>query len=334
MPALSDAALDTLADVLTRAGERATALARRLAGLGLNPRAVRGCFGVTCVGHAARRAADPARPGEPAAVPAALVPLLFVAGRRLPVVGLRRRLGDDFDLLDQLGLIARDGDQATATLGLLPIGDGLVACEHPADLAARPDLPGGGAFPDDSTFHLLGALPARRVDSWLDVGTGNAAAPLGRRGLAATVLATDVDPRALRFAAIGRALSGTGALQLARADLLAAGRAGAPWSLISFNAPIPGSGSGSDLLARFWREVPSLVAADGEVVVHSQQAEDHPAAIDLPGLIVAVRYTPSDHRPGFGVTRWCPAGPSRRLRRTVDLSLASPHIRRTALEIA
>lgn len=294
-------------------------LARRLALLGLNPRAVCSCFGVVSVGHAPLRRQSQAAPPPPAAV----VPMLFVAGRELALDLVERRLGATLDVLVATGLVGVDADRARARLTLLPVGDGLVACA-PAITAAA--LAGSGRFPDDSSFHLLGALPAQRVDRWLDVGTGNAIVPLARNALAATIAATDVDSEALALARVGRALTGVD-MTIAAADLLAAARAEAPWSLVTFNAPLPGA-SDPGLISRFWAEVPALLADDGEVIVHCQLGSDYPDELDLPGLTVTLCYTPPGHDPAFGVTLWRPGASPRRHLTSVDLSVAHPHVER------
>ncbi len=298
-------------------------LARQLAGLGLNQRAVCSCFGVVCAGHAPLRQQPPGAPQPP---PAAVVPLLFVGGRELGIGLLERRLGATLELLVDTGLVALVNDRARARLTLLPVGDGLVACAPLPALATTPELAGSGRFPDDSSFHLLGALPTQRLDRWLDVGTGNAIVPLARSTLAATITATDVDAEALALARIGRALSGAD-ITIAAANLLAAAETSAPWSLITFNAPLPETAE-SGLISRFWAEVPNLLSDAGEVIVHCQLGSNYPDELDLPGLTTTLRYTPPGHEPAFGVTMWRPsARPGRRLF-DVDLSVAHPHIER------
>jgi hypothetical protein len=254
----------------------------------------------------------PAAPAPESWPPAAVLPHLFVARNVVPGEVARRRLGDDLDELVDLGLAERDAGAVRARVALLPLGESLVVCGPP---------------PDDSSFHLIGALPRRRLAAWLDVGTGNAIAPLARRDLAASILATDVDGHALAFAELGALLSDACSLTLGRADLLAGASAHAPWPLITFNAPIP-TDDGA-LLDRFWLEVRDVVAPDGEVILHSQQPlDDYPARLGLPGSTVAVRYTPAAVSPAFGVTIWRPSDGERCELHPARLSAQRPHVAR------
>ena len=282
---------------------------RRLAELGLRQRSVQRCFGVGCVAHAL--GAPP--PASDRWLPAAVLPRLFVAGNAAPAAVARRHLGDLLDELANLRLIACDRDRVRAAIVLLPVGEALAVC---------------GPTPDDSTFHLIGALPRRRVARWLDVGTGNAIVPLARRGLATRVVGCDIDAEAIACARAGALLSGARELALCRADLLRPVNSGPPWPLITFNAPIPAPG-GPDLLTEFWEEAPRLLAGSGEAIVHSvQPLHDYPARLQLPGLTVAVRYTPLGVEPAFGVTLWRPRGPVRSELVHVRLTAEHPHIAR------
>lgn len=285
-------------------------LTHRLAALGLSERAVTGCFAVRCVAHAMNRPAPSAEATWP---PAAVLPRLFVARHEAPLEVARHRLSDLADDLLALGLIERDERAVRATVTLLPVGEALAVC---------------GPQPDDSTFHLIGTLPQRRVATWLDVGTGNAIVPLARRGLAQQVLASDIDAPAIAFARAGVVLSGADEVELGCADLLEAASPGRPWRLITFNAPIP-TPEDADLLDRFWERVRDLTDDDSEVIVHSQQpARDYPARLGLPGSAVAVRYTPEGATPAFGVTIWRPGGRARCELIHAELTPDRPHLSR------
>jgi len=313
--------------------EELIGLTRRLGALGLNERAVCSCFGVHCVAHAQFCADGRAVPRP--VPPAALLPWLFVARRAVPLEAARRRLGDDLDRLVALALIERCGDVVMARATLLPVREALVCCDPIGALVSTASnsklrLRGSGTLPDDSSFHLIGSLPRRRVKNWLDVGTGNAVAPLALRGLARRIAATDVDARSLVLARAGAALSGAWQLDLRCADLLEGAEEGAPWSLITFNAPIPPPGS--SLIPRFWKRVRDLVDAGGEVIAHTlQTAEDYPACLDLPGRTVAARYTPEGASPAFGVTVWHPGEPPASRLVCVPLTPERPHIDRALL---
>lgn len=295
-------------------------LGRALLQAGLAERAVLACFGVSCVAHVPRGRAFAAPP------PAATAALLLGAGATVPLADARRALGPALDALVARDLVAIAGDRARATVTILPAGPrGALA------VADRWDAPTLAAIPppDDSSHHLVAALPERRVARWLDVGTGTAWAPLAAAGRAADVVATDVAPRAIELAGLGAALSGV-RLDLRVGDLATAvdGR----FDLVTFNAPIPPPG-GDELLPRFWRDAPRLVAPGGEVLVHAVVPDDlaaHPAA-GLGGALVVARYTPPGAR-GFAISAWRPgAAPAAPRLVEIALSPAAPHVPRAAV---
>jgi hypothetical protein len=332
---------------------RLAELGRRLRARGLNERALRHCFGVTCSIHAPLRALARRGPGPRVTVsspPAALLAHLFVAGSPVAADALGRLLGDDVDsVLDQLqaaGLARVDAGVVTAGVTILPVGDALVVSDR-ADRMRDADLV---ECADDSAMHTIGMVPARASRPglrWLDVGTGAAIVPLARPGAAGAVVATDVHERALAMARLSVALSGRSDIELRHADLLSGAERDGPWHLVTFNAPIPASvipathdtplyrrGAG-DILDRFWRDVRALLASSGEVIVHSwQPLADYPACLDLPGQVVAVRYTPPDREPAFGVTVWRPDAPGDARLVHVPLTPDAPHLTRAALEAA
>lgn len=287
-------------------------LAERLGELGLNERAVRSCFGVHCVAHALRRPPPAAPDPWP---PATVIPRMFVARHEVPLAVAEKRLAGLVDELESVGLIARDQGSVRASVTLLPVGESLAVC---------------GPLPDDSTFHLIGALPTRRVSAWLDVGTGNAIVPLARRGLAPSVLATDIDDVAIGFARVSLALNDASEIDLGRASLLEAASARERWPLITFNAPIPTTDR-APLLDQFWQQARAATADGGEVILHARQPlHGYPDHLGLPGSTVAVRYTPEGEEPAFGVTIWQPSGRTRCELRHQPLSRRSPHISRAA----
>ncbi|MCB9562667.1 MAG: methyltransferase [Kofleriaceae bacterium] len=223
-----------------------------------------------------------------------------------------------------------------ATVAILPAGaDALAVCDR-----ADGDDAGAVMFPDDSSHHLIGALPRRRVERWLDVATGAALAPLSAAGRAREVVAVDLSPRAIAMARLGAALSGV-PLALAVADLADGVDGG--FDLVTANLPIPGeragagprhrvSPPGADLIARFWRAAAARLAPGGEALLHAALDDDPLAALRaLPGEVVVARYTP----PGlaaFGVTAWRPDRPAARRVRDLALTRDAPHVDRAAVE--
>ena len=288
-----------------------------LARAGLTERAFRAYFGVGAIAHLPRvldRRADPGpRP------PRAAVPLeLFCAGRAIGADVARAALGSD---VLASGLVVADGDLVRGAVSVLPFGPSLAVFDR-LDDDRRDAVP----WPDDSSHHLIACLPAARADRWLDVGSGPALAPLAAPGRAREIRATDVMPRAIEHARRGLALSGVAHVTAAVADLGAG--AGGGWDLVTFNAPIPAPGD--PILARFWAEAPALVAAAGEVIVHSTVADDPlPALAGLGGAVVVARYA---RAPGFAVTWWRPAAPPARAVIDVELTPAAPHVTRGVLE--
>lgn len=331
------------------AGDEAwAALGARLRARGLNERALRHCFGVSCPCHAplaARSTLGRSLPDAPAIVPpAALLAHLFVAGAPVAADAARRLLGDDLDHLEACELVTVAGGAVSARVTLLPVGEALVASDRADRLLGRDVV----ACADDSAFHTIGMVPARAQRPgmrWLDVGTGGAIIPLARPGAAHRVLATDVHPRAVSMARLGIALSGRRDITAGAADLLDGAGQDGPWDRITFNAPIPSFAApvdpdtplyhlgADDILERFWRDVRHLVAPAGEVIVHSWQPVEHDLArLDVPGRITVLRYTPPGQAPAFGVTVWQPDAPPARRLVHVALSPASPHVSRLMLD--
>lgn len=304
-------------------------LGQRLVAAGLNDRGLRGCFGVPCPAHVPRRLAAGLAVPDPMP-PAALVPWLFMAGAAVRASDASARLAGDLPILLELGLVRADGDHLVATGALLPAGDGIAACDR-----ADRDDPDAVAFPDDSTYHLLGALPRRAFGRWLDVGTGVGILPLTAGGRAQTVTGTDIDPRALEYARLGAGLSGID-LALRHADLLEGAEAGGPYDLITFNAPIPGARGPlyrrgePDVLERFWATAPPLLAEGGEILAHAL-LDDDPVVSLPPGAVAVARYTPAGAEPAFGVIRWSPRPGSRR-QRQVELRPGRPHVGRADID--
>ncbi|WP_435821518.1 DUF7782 domain-containing protein [Micromonospora musae] len=135
------------------------------------------------------------------------------------------------------GLVERHGDGVRAGVDLEPYGDEWwVLADVPA--SARPGRPLhsehvlgiGGA-----TQTLIGATVRRPVGTALDLGTGSGVQALHLSTHARSVTATDVSPRALRFAATTAALNGQD-WELLRGDMVAP-VAGRRFDLVVSNPP-------------------------------------------------------------------------------------------------
>ena len=295
---------------------------RQLRGAGLQARALAAWAGTD------RLSALPARLHELAArpiVPASAVLALFVAGVDVPASLLR---GIDLD-----DLVEHRDDRVRARVAILPLGESLLVCDR-ADAADDPDLV---CWPDDSSYHLAASsLPRGRTTRWLDLGCGSAVAALARPEHAAELLGTDLNPRALRYAQLGAALSDLAQLSLRDGDLGAA--VPAAWcgtcDLISCNAPIPAHADAvarwrsttRDFFPRLFDAAAELVARDGIVVVHGALAELEPAADRLRGERVVIAYTPETEPAQFGVMWWRPHASSRRVASRRLLTIDRPHL--------
>lgn len=298
--------------------DRWAEIGRGLLRAGLAERAVFACFGVSAIAHVPRAIAAGRSFDEHPPV-AAVAPWLLVGGGTVDAGLARKVLGGALDGLEAAGLVENDGAVVRSSFVIAPAGG--------AGALAVSDPPGGAVPPpDDSSHHLVAALPERRVGRWLDVGTGNGWAPLAAAGRAGEVVAADISARAMDLARTGVSLSGIDprTIDLRVADL-AAGIPGT-FDLVTFNAPIPADRAHPELLDRFWRDVPALVAPGGEVIVHSIEL-DPP---DLPGELVIARYTPAGVA-AFAITAWRPGGPPGRRVVEIALTAAAPHVPRSLI---
>ncbi|HEX5740883.1 MAG TPA: methyltransferase [Pilimelia sp.] len=168
---------------------------------------------------------------------------LYVCGEPVP----RRAAAAALPLEPALagGLLHADADGVRAAVDLEPYGDGQwVVADLPAGRR-------GGPLPPDHVLGVGGASQTLRdatvrgpVGAALDLGTGCGIQALALSGHARAVTATDVSPRALRFAATTAALSGL-EWELLRGDLVAP-VAGRRFDLVVSNPPfVVGPGAGT-----------------------------------------------------------------------------------------
>ncbi|HEU0033218.1 MAG TPA: hypothetical protein VFQ53_21445 [Kofleriaceae bacterium] len=279
---------------------------------GLHPRALAAWAGTD------RASALPERLPALAAVdpvPAATALSLFVAGAELPAARVRLPL----DELVAHGLVERRGDAIRATVAIVPIGPSLVVCDRD-DARAHRELV---AWPDDSSYHLAGAIPGGRVARWIDLGAGSAFAQLARPALAETRLAVDLNPRAVAHARLGAALSG---VELTAHCASIADHRDAPAALVTCNAPmLPDPAdpvvwrrADPELFDALWPAIRALLAPGGLAVIHAMTDAIPP---DLPGERVVVGYAP-----GFAVLWWRPDAAARLVTAQRALTADRPHI--------
>ena len=244
---------------------------------------------------------------------------LFVAGARVPAT-LVGEVPEE--------LVARDGGELRARVAIVPTARGVIVCDR---LDADPRDGDRVCWPDDSSYHLARAIPPGRRASWLDLGCGSALAAIERPELADRVRATDLNARAVRYAALGARLSGI-AIDARVADLGAGGDGGDRYELVTCNAPIP-NGDGPRWRAtdgafvdRLFARTAALVAPAGLAVVHAALDALLAATSALPGDVRVVAYTPEDAPRGFGVAWWAPDAPSHRTFARRELTHDRPHI--------
>jgi SAM-dependent methyltransferase len=140
---------------------------------------------------------------------------LFILGVAVP----RARAEQHFeplglDLAAELGLVDV-GEDVYARVRLIPHDELLIASDPSADRQA--DHVAGVHRPSATLAHLTVRTPVRRA---LDVGTGNGIQALLLAAHAEEVVATDVNERALAFAAFNAALNGIDNIELRAGSFL------------------------------------------------------------------------------------------------------------------
>ncbi len=146
--------------------------------------------------------------------PLATLVRLFQLQATVPRAAAEAAFGDAWPAARELGLVEVDGDEARALLDLRPYGDedhdwwvlcdltpGLDGRENPQD----PLYVLGISEASSSLAQLTVRPPVGRA---LDLGTGCGVQALHLAGHAREVVATDVNPRALRLAALTAELNG------------------------------------------------------------------------------------------------------------------------------
>lgn len=171
------------------------ALGRKLQQAGLNEFALAELFGPAWTSDDVPLVLDRYRSGDPRAV----LVRAFVLGERVAADSLPVPA----DALSEAGLLELDGDGgAVARVRLTPFAGLLVP--HDGDAADADFVTGVNA-----ASRTLATLTVRRpVERALDVGTGSGVEALLAARNAREVVATDINPRALEYAALGARLNG------------------------------------------------------------------------------------------------------------------------------
>jgi Methyltransferase small domain len=169
-------------------------LGRKLQQAGLNEFALAQLFGPAWTSEDVPLVLDRYRAGDPRA---ALV-RLFVLGERVAAGSLPVSAA----ALAQAGLLTVEGDSVVAGVRLTPFAGLLLA--HDTD-ATRADFVTGV----NAASRTLATLTVRRpVERALDLGTGSGVEALLAARHAEHVVATDINPRALEYAALAARLNG------------------------------------------------------------------------------------------------------------------------------
>ncbi len=178
--------------------------------------------------------------------------------------------------LQSMGVLTLAGGTAKAEIELVPTEDMMIACDHFRKELSEPDHVVGVSPPS----RLLISLTVRRqVARALDLGTGSGHQALLASRHADQVTATDINPRALRFAAFNARLNGAAGIELCEGSLFEP-VAGREFDLIVCNPPYvvspeneiayrDGGLSGDAFCELLVRELPAYLAPGGigEVLV-------------------------------------------------------------------
>jgi methylase of polypeptide subunit release factors len=135
--------------------------------------------------------------------PLATLVALFVLPVTLDAADAEKRL-PEIELLHELGLVEVVGSEVRSVARIIPHDHLLIASDRARD-DTGPDHVAGVHRPSAGLAHLTVRRPVERA---LDVGTGNGVQALLCAEHAELVVATDVNERALEFAAFNAALNG------------------------------------------------------------------------------------------------------------------------------
>jgi methylase of polypeptide subunit release factors len=136
--------------------------------------------------------------------------------------------------LERLGLATRDGELLVPRARIVPTEG--IYLTFDTFSRGESDPPGWVASFSPTAYWLASLTPRRRVERALDIGTGNGVHALLAARHARSVVATDVNPRALAFTRISAAANGIDNVET-RLGSLFEPVAGETFGLITCNAP-------------------------------------------------------------------------------------------------
>jgi SAM-dependent methyltransferase len=227
--------------------------------------------------------------------------------------------------IDQLlhaKLLAKHEGLIYAPVSVLPLRDSLIVC----DRLDTPDSRERVSWPDDSSYHLLGAIPAKpRRKKWVDIGCGSGFAQLALPNLADEMVGIDVNPRAAQHARQGGLLSGVDRMDARVQDVNGFALKGQMADLITCNAPLPDAATQAvwrradpGFFQALWLTIHDNLQHGGMAIIHCAR-QLIPA--DLPGERVIVAYAPD-----MAVVWWVPTAPELFAMLDRPLTKERPHI--------
>ena len=127
--------------------------------------------------------------------------------------------GELFSMLLETGLIEADGDWLTAQAMLLPVDEFLIASDHPAAFERhQSELV---LWPNPTSKFLNRFAIRRHSQATLDLGAGGGILSLEAARHSDTVIATDLNPRAIIFAQFNAKLNGVDNIEFLSGDCFA-----------------------------------------------------------------------------------------------------------------
>ncbi len=147
---------------------------------------------------------------QPASPISALI-RLFLLSQDQDRRDLESRLGPDVQALVEAGLLLRSGDRFHPTVALTPWRGRIVVHDPDPEGDLWSDHVGG---PTPAADALAGLLVGGDVDTALDLGTGSGLLAMLLADEARSVIATDVNPAAVRYAELGARLNGLSQIEV------------------------------------------------------------------------------------------------------------------------
>jgi methylase of polypeptide subunit release factors len=162
---------------------------------------------------------------------------LFLMGRPVPAEEIERALGHPLSPLVESGILRIEGDLATANAAMMIHEGLLVLRDFELNLDGKPLSPDHVLGVGFVTRMLANLTVRRSVARALDVGTGQGYQAMLASRHAGTVIGTDVNERALDFAAMNARLNGITNIVLRKGSFYEPVAGEAPFDLIVSNPP-------------------------------------------------------------------------------------------------